>query len=110
MGTSAEERSDPAFLTQYGKWGNYELVTATKGIDGQWSERILTLDSVKWMPLLKSKEIKGPIKGSLDLNFDRAYGNSTVPVDVKFKVKIRDRSLNVSNQIETDIINVPGYR
>lgn len=105
LGASVEERAD----TTHG-WGNYELVTATKGADGKWTERILAEDRFKWMPILKPDGKPGPIKGKLDLNTSFLYGNSTVPVTTKFKVRIRDRALHVSNQIETDSIQVPGYR
>lgn len=109
LGASTEEIGDPVFKSRYGNWGNYELVTLTKSPDGLWDERILSEDSLKWFPVLKPDKINGPVKGSLDLNFNRAYGNTSVPLDVRFKVRIRDRSLNVSNQIETDVINVPTY-
>lgn len=110
LGASSEERSDPAFTAPYGNWGNYELVTARKGANGQWTESILAGDSLKWMPILKPDSKAGPIKGKLDLNTSFLYGNSTVPITLKFKVRIRDRALRVSNQIETDSVVVPGYR
>ena len=110
LGASSEERSDPAFTGPYGNWGNYELVTARKGANGQWTESILAGDSLKWMPILKPDNKPGPIKGKLDLNTSFLYGNSTVPITLKFKVRIRDRALRVSNQIETDSVVVPGYR
>ncbi|MCE7072038.1 MULTISPECIES: hypothetical protein [Dyadobacter] len=110
LGASADERSDSSFVRPYGKWGNYELVTARKGSDGKWTESILAEDQYKWMPILKPDGKPGPIKGKLDLNTSFLYGNSTVPVYVRFKVRIRDRALNVSDQIQTDSIQVPGYR
>ncbi|TLU99412.1 hypothetical protein [Dyadobacter luticola] len=110
LGASADERSDSSFIRPYGTWGNYELVTARKGADGKWTESILAEDQYKWMPILKPDGKPGPIKGKLDLNTSFLYGNSTVPITVKFKVRIRDRALHVSNQIETDSILVPGYR
>ena len=110
LGASSEERSNPEFTARYGSWGNYELVTARKGTNGQWTESILAGDSLKWMPILKPDAKPGPIKGKLDLNTSFLYGNSTVPITLKFKVRIRDRALRVSNQIETDSVVVPGYR
>lgn len=110
LGASADERSDSSFVRPYGKWGNYELVTARTGSDGKWTESILAEDQYKWMPILKPDGKPGPIKGKLDLNTSFLYGNSTVPVYVRFKVRIRDRALNVSDQIQTDSIQVPGYR
>ena len=110
LGATAEERSDENFKASYGKAGNYELVTLTKQLDGSWDERILVVDSVMWMPILKPDGKPGPIKGKLDLQVDRAYGNSSVTLEQKFKVRIRDRALHYSNQVETDIVTVPGYR
>ncbi|TLV03404.1 hypothetical protein [Dyadobacter luticola] len=110
LGASPEEYSDPVFRARYGNRGNYELVTVTRALDGTWSERIADVDSAKWMPLLKPTKTKGPIKGKLDFNAYWPYGNSTQPIEIKYKVRIRDRALNVSNQIETDVITVPGYR
>ncbi|CAG4993112.1 hypothetical protein DYBT9275_01105 [Dyadobacter sp. CECT 9275] len=111
LGASPAEISNPDFKAPYGSWGNYELVTARKNIDGTWSESILALDQEKWMPILKPDGKPGPIKGKLDLNTGgNPYTNSTVPITFKFKVRIRDRALRVSNQIETDTVILPGYR
>jgi hypothetical protein len=110
LGATDIERSDSSFVKPYGSWGNYELVTARKGANGKWTESILAEDQYKWMPILKPDGKPGPIKGKLDLNTSFLYGNSTVPVYVRFKVRIRDRALHVSEQIETDSILVPGYR
>lgn len=109
LGTSSEERSDSSFTEPYGNWGNYELVTARRGRDGKWTESILTDDQFKWMPILKPDGKPGPIKGKLDLETSFPYGDNTVPIWVRFKVRIRDRALHVSNQIQTDSIQVPGY-
>ncbi|MCF0040199.1 hypothetical protein [Dyadobacter fanqingshengii] len=109
LGASADERSDSSFVRPYGNWGNYELVTARKGRDGRWTESILAEDQYKWMPILKPDGKPGPIKGKIDLNTSFLYGNSTVPVYVRFKVRIRDRALHVSDQIQTDSVQVPGY-
>lgn len=115
LGADAEERSSNEFTIPYQKranWGykaNYELVTARKGLNGIWTESVLAIDSVKWMPILKPSEKQEPIKGKLDLNTSFTYGASTVPVTVKFKIRIIDRELHISNQIETDTIIVPAY-
>ncbi|MCE6989416.1 hypothetical protein [Dyadobacter sp. CY323] len=110
LGASDLERSDSSFIRKYGTWGNYELITARKGAGGQWTESVLAEDQFKWMPILKPDGKPGPLKGKLDLNTSFLYGNSTIPITVKFKVRIRDRNLHVSNQIETDTLQVPGYR
>ncbi|MCF2487870.1 hypothetical protein [Dyadobacter sp. CY347] len=110
LGATADERSDETFQSIYGKRGNYELVTFTKNPDGSWDERILSSDSTMWMPILKPDGKAGPIKGKLDYELRRPYGNSSVDIEQKYKVRIRDRALHYSNQVETDIITVPGYR
>lgn len=110
LGATADERSDENFNSVYGKRGNYELVTLTKNTDGSWDERILSSDSVMWMPILKPDGRTGPIKGKLDYELKRPYGNSSIDIEQKYKVRIRDRALNYSNQVETDIVTVPGYR
>ena len=117
LGASAEERSDNNFTQPYkqlagwGYTGNYELVTMRKETDGSWSESVLAGDSVKWMPMLKPDGKPGPIKGKIDLNTSFLYGNSTVPVTLKFKVRIIDRALHISNRTpETDSVVVPAYR
>ncbi len=110
LGASSVERIDSSFIGKYGDWGNYELVTIRKELDGSWTESILSEDKVKWLPLLKPDGKSGPLKGKLDLTFPYNYANSTVPITIKYKVRIRDRALRVSNQIETDTVVVPGYR
>ncbi|TDE18243.1 hypothetical protein [Dyadobacter psychrotolerans] len=109
LGATDSERDNDAFKKPYGKWGNYELVTARKLANGKWLETILSEDSVKWMDILKPDGKPGPIKGKLDLNTYFARGNNTIPITLKFKIRIRDRALHVSNQIETDSVVVPGY-
>jgi hypothetical protein len=106
--TEAEINDYDNFRPAYGNWGNYELVTSRLE-NNQWVDRILAPDSVKFFPLLKKDGKKGPIKGKLDLHSSAKYSNSSVPVTIKYKVRIRDRALRVSNQIETDTICVPGF-
>ena len=109
LGVSAEERSDTVFTEPYGNWGNYELVTARRGTDGKWTESILDADQYKWMPILKPDGKPGPIKGKVDLSTSFPYGGSAVQRWVRFKVRIRDRALHVSNQVPTDSILVPVF-
>ncbi|WP_149239778.1 hypothetical protein [Dyadobacter sp. 32] len=105
LGNTADERAG-----EYENHPNYELVTLTKQPDGSWSEKIRNEDIPKWMPVLKPDVKAGPIRGKLDYNSSYPYGNSTVPITLKFKIRIKDRALNVSNQImETDTVVVPGY-
>ena len=94
---------------KYRDWGNYELVTSTL-TDGKWVDQILAIDQFKWFPDLKPDGKAGPIKGKLDLHTSAKYFNSSVPITIRYKVRIRDRALRVSNQIVTDSITVPGFR
>ncbi|SEI60513.1 hypothetical protein SAMN04487995_1611 [Dyadobacter koreensis] len=105
LGASDAERSDSV---KYRDWGNYELVTSRLE-GGKWVDRILALDRFKFFPMLKPDGKSGPIKGKLDLNTTFFYSGSATPVWVKFKVRIRDRALRVSNQVPTDSILVPAF-
>ncbi|KAA6432805.1 hypothetical protein FEM33_24155 [Dyadobacter flavalbus] len=107
LGATSEEIGNPAFTEPYGEWGNYELVTYLKAANGTWQEQPLESDKYKWVPPLKPDGKPGPIKGKLDFNANFPYFGSFVMRYVKFKVRIRDRALHVSNQIETDSILVP---
>jgi hypothetical protein len=106
LGASDAEIADSV---KYRDWGNYELVTSTL-TNGRWVDRINTVDLFKWFPDLKPDGKSGPIKGKLDLHTTAIYFDSSVPVTIKYKVRIRDRALRVSNQIETDSITVPGFQ
>lgn len=106
LGASDAEIADSV---KYRDWGNYELVTSTL-TDGKWVDQILVVDKYKWFPDLKPDGKSGPIKGKLDLHTSAKYFNSSVPITIKYKVRIRDRALRVSNQIVTDSISVPGFR
>ena len=106
LGASDAEIADSV---KYRDWGNYELVTSTL-TNGKWVDQIYTIDKLKWFPDLKPDGKSGPIKGKLDLHTTALYFNSSVPVTIKYKVRIRDRALRVSNQIETDSISIPGFQ
>ena len=120
LGANPDEILSDGFIQPYkqqsnwGLRGNYELVTMRKELNGTWTESILTGDSTKWMPLLKPDGKPGPLKGKIDLNTSFLYGNSTVPITLKFKVRIIDRALHISNQVpdnmDVDSVVVPGYR
>ena len=107
LGATSQELMDSSFLDPYGDWGNYELITLQKTENGTWIEINKDDNRYKWMPNLKPDGKQGPIKGKLDFNANFPYFNSGVMRYVKFKVRIRDRALHVSNQIETDSILVP---
>ena len=87
---------------------NYELITMKKQKNGTWTESILTGDQFKFFYDLKPDGKPGPIKGKLDLYVRFLKSASAVPTTLKFKVRIIDRALHISNQItETDEIVVP---
>ncbi|MEO6684862.1 MAG: hypothetical protein ABIN24_02815 [Dyadobacter sp.] len=110
LGATESEINDYVnFRPPYGNWGNYELITA-RFENNKWVERIMTTDSIKFFPLLKVDGKIGPIKGKLDLHTTAFYTNNTKPVLFKFKVRIRDRSLHVSNQVVTDSLYLPYYQ
>ena len=48
-----------------------------------------------------------PIEGVLDYSTIFYYGRNKKMNVVKFKIRIRDRALNVSNVIESDTISIP---
>jgi hypothetical protein len=103
LGASDAERSD---TEKYKGWGNYELITCTYE-NKVWVEKILSIDSMKFFPDLKSDGKSGPIKGRLDLNTSAPYFPGASLILYKWKIRIRDRALRVSNQIETDTIRLP---
>ena len=110
LGATESEINDYVnFRPRYGNWGNYELITSRLE-NNKWVERIMVTDSVKFFPLLKVDGKVGPIKGKLDLHTTAYYTNNTKPVLFKFKVRIRDRSLHVSNQVVTDSLYLPYYQ
>ncbi len=110
LGATESEINDYAnFRPPYGNWGNYELITSRLE-NNKWVDRIMTTDSIKFFPLLKVDGKTGPIKGKLDLHTTAFYANNTKQVLFKFKVRIRDRSLHVSNQVVTDSLYLPYYQ
>jgi hypothetical protein len=108
-GDLGNPNEDVADTIKYPKnsWGNYELVTCMF-INNQWQERILEVNQRQFFPVLKKDGKAGPIKGNLDLNTLAPYFPGAPMVLHKWKIKIRDRSFNVSNQImETDSVLLP---
>ncbi|HEV7349069.1 hypothetical protein [Telluribacter sp.] len=107
LGVTAEERSDTTLLnSKYSGWGNYELKTLRLE-KGSFVELPTAVTSKLFFPVLKRDGKPGPIKGKLDFSQIFFYSRFAQPTVLKFQVRVRDRSLRVSNIIETDTISVP---
>ena len=100
-------RNDP----KYGDWGIYELKTFRKLPNGTFEEVILPENNKLFFPELlkgsKKNNRRSPIEGVLDYSTIFYYGKNKKMNVVKFKIRIRDRALNVSNVIESDTISIP---
>ncbi len=59
------------------------------------------------LPDLTKGKPKGAIEGTLDFAQLFQYGNTVKLFPTKFRIRIRDRALNVSNIIETDTLTLP---
>ncbi len=89
-----------------GGWGSYRIRTF-RLIDNKYVELIQKENSTLYVPDLTKGKPKGAIEGSLDFYQIYQYGNRFQRYPTKFQIQIRDRSLNVSNVIETDTVSVP---
>ena len=106
LGESIDQRD----TLRYGEWGSCELTTVRLNKDGSWSEAILPKDKYIWLPMLKADSLPAPITGVQSVSTAFVYDSTRSFATVKFKVRIRDRAMNVSNTIESDTISVPGYK
>lgn len=104
LGITNAQSEDPIYTNS--GWGNYQLLTYVMQPDGSFEEIDLVEDRIMFFPVLKPDGVAGPIKGKLDLHQTRYHTNFSKPTVVKYRVKIRDRAMNVSNEIETDTISV----
>jgi hypothetical protein len=92
---------------EYNAWGNYQLRTF-KRIEGNKFEEVAQAANNKiFFPDLRPDRKKGPLEGKLDYSLYFPYSRSAKLTVVKFRIRIRDRALNLSNEIETDTISVP---
>lgn len=99
-------KADSTNYAQNGNWGNYKIRTF-RLINKQYVELPLAINQFLLFPDLAKDKPKGAIEGTLDFYQTFTYGTSYQIYPTKFQIQIRDRSLNVSNVIETDTINVP---
>ena len=104
--------SDTRDSVQYesnGGWGNYRIRTF-RLVSGKYEEVPLDVNRTLYFPDLTKGKPKGPIEGTLDFNTTFQYGTNFRMYPTKFRITIRDRSLNESNEIETDTLNLPFLR
>ena len=104
-------KNDSAQYVQNGGWGNYRLRTFRLE-NGRYQE-VPTSDDVNrflLFPDLAKGKPKGPISGPLDFSTTFQYGTTFRMYPTKFRITIRDRNLNESNEIETDTIPLPFPR
>ena len=102
-------KADSARYFSNGGWGNYRIRTF-RLINGKYEEVQLAVNKTLYFPDFTRKKPKGPISGSLDFNTTFQYGTTYKLYPTKFKVTIRDRSLNQSNEVETDTLSLPFQR
>ena len=89
-----------------GGWGSYKIRTF-RLINKKFEELPQPENNTLYIPDLTKGKVKGAIEGSLDFNQIFQYGSRFQFYPTKFQIQIRDRSLNVSNVIETDTVSVP---
>lgn len=102
-------KGDSARYASNGGWGNYRIRTFRLE-NGKYVEAPLTVNNFLLFPDLAKNKPKGPKEGPLDFNTTYQYGTSFRMYPTKFKITIRDRDLNESNEIETDTIPLPFPR
>ncbi len=108
LGISPDERSDTTLLNSiYRDWGNYELTIFKSNGSGGFTELPSSVSGKLFFPVLKRDGKPGPIKGKLDFSQIFFYSRFAQRAVLKFRVRVRDRALRVSNIIETDTISVP---
>jgi hypothetical protein len=107
LGEPVNGREEP----KYTEWGNYELRTFKRLTNGKFEEVILAANSKLFFPELvknsKKTGRKSVIEGTLDYGVYFPYSKRAQLTVVKFQIRVRDRSLNTSNVIESDTISVP---
>lgn len=102
-------KADSLRYAENGGWGNYRI-RVFRLENRQYKEFPLPVNNFLLFPDLTKGKPKGAIEGRLEFSQIFQYGNSFQVYPIKFLIQIRDRSLNVSNEIETDTIHVPFPR
>lgn len=106
LGVDATQRGD---TITYSDWGNYKMTAyrvTPKGKDVIEEEYPLPGNERLFFPILRPDGKSGPIKGKLSFSQNFFKSNFTSPGFIKFKITIRDRAMNVSNEIWTDTVGV----
>ncbi|MCK8495260.1 hypothetical protein M0L20_25545 [Spirosoma sp. RP8] len=93
---------------QAGGWGNYKII-ALQLKNGQYQPIPTGENTTLFFPRLSGKGRTGPIEGDLELEQLYPYGNRFTTIPTKYQIQIRDRALNVSNEIETGTIHLPYF-
>lgn len=104
MGVDSIARKD---IITYSDWGNYKMTAYRVRSNGTEEEYPLPDNRRLFYPILKPDGKNGPIKGRLSFsqNFIFTRGFSEIGY-IKFKISLRDRNMNVSNEIWTDTVGV----
>ncbi len=87
-------------------WANYEIRTFRLN-KGNYEEVIQPVNNKLFFPRLFKPNQKGALEGTLYFRQIFYYNAQYGRYPLKFRVRIRDRALNISNTIETDTIVVP---
>ena len=82
---------------------NYE-VKAFRSKNGKFSEITLSPPLGGFFPPLRTDGKTGPIEGNLDYSFDFLQSFTAKRDTLKFEIRIRDRKLNYSNAVQTEMI------
>ena len=98
--------ADMARYQQAGGWSNYRIRTFRLE-NNQYKELPAGEDSFVFFPQLSREGKTRAIEGHLELRKTCLYTSHYKNYPVKYRIQIRDRALNVSNEIETDTITVP---
>ena len=98
--------ADTTLYKSNGGWGNYEI-KIFRLENKEYKEVILPIANFLVFPDLTKGKPKGAIEGTLDFTQIFFYGTTVKLFPTKFRIRIRDRALNVSNVIETDTLTLP---
>lgn len=100
------DSSASARYKQAGGWGNYKI-RIFRFENNKFTELSPGENGFLIFPPLSREGKKGPIEGNLELRQIYPYSTKYKNDPVKFRIQIRDRALNLSNEIETDTLIVP---
>ena len=87
-------------------WGNYEIETF-EIVNGPDKKLVFVDNNKLFFPRSPLAAQKGAVEGDIDFSQVFFYQRPFRMAPVRFRVRIRDRALNVSNTVVTDTISVP---